>query len=312
MKLSKCKQALADLIYANGGWVDVADCATQDKDGWVCSYEGKPTRCGDSWKDNGDCLYKYGFDSGEKIQNWHQCVLSREEYYQAYPKADAYGWIEWKGVAKSPVGKGVAVDVKMKNGTQHFGQPIDDECWGDHWGDAGIAAYRLHKTDVKPALCESVTRGIPEPESIDGLCAKVTEENKHQHVDAKPTIEQLAQDYRNAKDHADRLQKEADDAAKEADVKFGDLELLMESLGFSVIYVGYKQKNELLITDWRDLKVGDEIRCIGDWQDEETHGLIFKVDRVEESSYKYDLAVRVVLDDGSGAWGKDFEFIRRP
>lgn len=88
MKLSKSKLALAKVINENGGWIGVADCATQDKDEWVCFYEGKPTRRGESWRDNGDCLYKYGFYGGDKIQNWHQCVLSREEYYQAYPKAD--------------------------------------------------------------------------------------------------------------------------------------------------------------------------------------------------------------------------------
>lgn len=49
------------------------------------------------------------------------------------------------------------------------------------------------------------------------MCAKVTEENKHQHVDAKPTIEQLAKDYSNAKGHAERLQKEAGEAAVKAE-----------------------------------------------------------------------------------------------
>ena len=39
--------------------------------------------------------------------------------------------------------------------------------------------------DAKPRLCESVMRSIPEPE-------------------AKPTIEQLAADYRNAKGYAER------------------------------------------------------------------------------------------------------------
>ncbi|MGL5396578.1 MAG: hypothetical protein ACRDBQ_15130 [Shewanella sp.] len=73
-----------------------------------------------------------------------------------------------------------------------------------------------------------------------------------------------------------------------------------------------KQESELVITDWRDLRVGDVIRCVGDWQDEETHGMIFSVDKIESPEYQYELAIRVVLEDGSGAWGKDFEFIRRP
>lgn len=54
-------------------------------------------------------------------------------------------WIEWGGVAKSPVEDGVAVDVKMKNGSEHYGQLISDECWSDKWGDASVVAYRISK-----------------------------------------------------------------------------------------------------------------------------------------------------------------------
>lgn len=224
MKLSKSKLALAKVINENGGWVDGAKYSSQDKDGnSVCFYSNskpkKPLRGELKWRSPKGTGYMSDCDinASSLIINWHQTILSREEYYQAYPKADADGLVEWNGVAKSPVGEGVAVDVKMKNGTQHFGQLIDDECCGDHLGDASIIAYRPHKLGVRPEFCESVMRSIPEPESIDGLCAKVTEENKHQHVDAKPTIEQLAHDYRNAKDYALRLQKDAGEAAVKAE-----------------------------------------------------------------------------------------------
>lgn len=221
MKLSKSKLALAKVINENGEWVDSADCATQDKDGWVCSYNGKPTRCGDSWKDNGDCLYRYGFDSGEKIQNWHQCVLSREEYYQAYPKADADGWIEWKGVGAQPCKSGVA---KLANGNViEFGGGVV-RSWANYGGGYDIVAYRPSNQYVKPEFCESVTLSVSEsrnheklsPEAVDGakvaLMSEIIEESTR-----NPTIEQLAQDYRNAKYYAVRLQKEAGEAAVKAE-----------------------------------------------------------------------------------------------
>ena len=205
MKLSKSKLALAKVINENGGWVDGAKFSSQDKDGnEVCFYSNskpiKPLVGMSRWRSpiGTGHMGDYSIASNTLLKNWHQTCISREEYYQAYPKADADGWIEWNGVAKSPVGKGVAVDVKMKNGTQHFGQLIDDECWGDHWGDASIIAYRPHKPGVKPEFCESVMRSIPEPE-------------------AKQTIEQLAHDYRNAKDYALRLQKDAREAAVKAE-----------------------------------------------------------------------------------------------
>lgn len=346
MKLSKSKLALAKVINENGGWMGVADCATQDKDEWVCFYEGKPTRRGESWRDNGDCIYKYGFDSGEKIKNWHQCVLSREEYYQAYPKAGADGWIEWSGVAKSPVSKGVAVDVKMKNGTQHFGQLIDDECWGDHWGDASIIAYRLHKQGakydtgdgeqnpvVKPEFCESVTRSIPEPDADDAesRLAKalelVKEAAPHLLTDKykfngdeimgvrKPTIEQLAHDYRNAKDYADRLQQEADAAQADAEAK---LAAYVAAAGSAVgLVLGVEEsapEPELVITDWRDLREGDIIEYV-DGDVEDKIGMSGPVVEFAEDASD-GLFVQLKCDNGPNkgrlGWPTKWRFIRRP
>lgn len=69
--------------------------------------------------------------------------------------------------------------------------------------------------DAKPRFCESVMRSIPEPE-------------------AKPTIEQLAADYRNLLDFAQRKQQEADDAKADADEKLRVLEIAGEALGLLV------------------------------------------------------------------------------
>jgi hypothetical protein len=87
MTLSKSKQALADAIHASGkGWPDGADSAVQDKDMWICIYEGKPTRHGEAWQDDGNCIYKLGFAHDKLLPNWHQTVLSRDEYFSAYPE----------------------------------------------------------------------------------------------------------------------------------------------------------------------------------------------------------------------------------
>ena len=246
MKLSKSKLALAKVINENGGWVDdSANWAAQPKheggDVMFSTGENKPYRehsCDwftfdgvGSWL---DCSVHYN----KVLPNWHQCVLSRGEYYQAYPKADADGWIEWNG-GDCPVGAELVVDVNYRDGGN---TPTTVKAGSQRWNHSGlcgdIISYRMRRPAVDAEFCESVTRSIPEPndfelecdpslvklsngrigsESIDELCAKVTEENKHQHIDAKPTIEHLAQDYRNAKDHADRLQKEAGEAAVKAE-----------------------------------------------------------------------------------------------
>lgn len=221
MKLGKCKQALADLINSNGGWVDgEAIFAAMDGNGDLFGYSGRP-----QWTVSRGHWYGHTltcwFFSPVVMKNHHQTILSREEYYHAYPKADADGWIDHNGKS-NPVGEMDVVDVLFGNGRTSMSKCAGE--WNWSWGGKSSASgfiiekYRPHKPEVKPEFCESVTRSIPEPESIDGLCAKATEENKHQHVDAKPTIEQLAQDYRNAKDHADSLQKDAGEAAVKAEL----------------------------------------------------------------------------------------------
>ena len=218
MKLGKCKQALADLINANGGWVDgEAIFAAMDGNGDLFGYSGRP-----QWTVSHGHWYGHTltcwFFSPIVINNHHQTILSREEYYHAYPKADADGWIEVTQ-GGCPVDENDVIQVRFRDddGSGMTPDVASNYIWDFDGSDIDVVAYRLHKPEVKHEFCESVTRSIPEPESIDGLCANVTEENKHQHVDAKPTIEQLAHDYRNAKDYALRLQKDAGEAAVKAE-----------------------------------------------------------------------------------------------
>lgn len=200
MKPSKSKLALAKVINENGGWPERALWAVQDN--YIAFFlGGKPEyKSGDRcWYSNcldGACVGTIARD--EKVTNWHQCVLSREEYYQAYPKADDDGWVEWNG-GECPVSGDDIVDVAYSTyGAKLFSAAANSLRWNKRGLGGDIIAYRLHKPEVKPEFCESVMRSIPEPE-------------------AKQTIEQLAQDYRNAKGHAERLQKEAGEAAVKAE-----------------------------------------------------------------------------------------------
>ena len=138
----------------------------------------------------------------------------------------------------------------------------------------------------KPEFCESVMRSIPEPI-------------------AKPTIEQLAADYRNAKDYAERKQQEADDAKADAEVKLKALELAGEALGLLVSPITAKQEPELVITDWRDLQAGDVISVSGKWWEPDSEYT------VDENDGSRDAPIRV-----GGYWALigecSFKFIRRP
>lgn len=293
MKLGKSKLALAKVINENGGWPQDSEWAVQNGDHGRISFSiNKPVRHDSkSWMAKGGFNFK--IEVCKPLKNWHQTCLSREEYYQAYPKDYADGWIEWNGGMKSPVESGVHVDVKTKDGNEHYDQLLCDACWNDNWGDATIIAYRLHKPEVKPEFCESVTRSIPEQE-------------------AKPTIEKLAQDYRNKLDFAKRKQQEADEAKAAADAALGELERAGEALGLLIGIANPDREPELAITDWRDLQVNDVI-FVGEHDGYESGEYV--VVWLEDSDYDGDFAVIVVGIDGIERCmdtAMEWRFVSRP
>ena len=92
-KPKPAKQALADAINQNGGWVEGGEFAAQDKDGeegcaiWFYSG-GRPYKHDDFWypSDNGEAIYGKHISCDTPFVNWHQTVLSRDEYFTAYPE----------------------------------------------------------------------------------------------------------------------------------------------------------------------------------------------------------------------------------
>lgn len=275
MKLSKSKLDLAKVINENGGWVYGANFSSQDYDGWVHHFRAKPTiDSGSEVWNHGGCIGKGHFKVG-KIKNWHQTILSSEEYYQAYPKVDADGWIEWKG-GECPVGKNERVDYKLLSGSVvTIGEIAGYLKWSHEFSTANIIAYRPHKPEVKPEFCESVMRSIPEPE-VDDVELRLAKDLELVNASAhrllsdkykfngdevmgerKPTIEQMARDYRNKLDYANRKQQEADDAKSDADAALGELERAGDALGLLIGIA--KSEPGLEITKRHQLKLGDVI-----------------------------------------------------
>ena len=141
--------------------------------------------------------------------------------------------------------------------------------------------------DAKPEFCESVMRYIPEPE-------------------AKPTIEQLAADYRNKLDYANRKQNEADKANMESDAALSQLEDAIAAIGFVITpLVAPEKEPELVIT----VKVGDEVECVKpNVKPSKYRGMIGTVLEVDDSTTPY-------LVDFKGEdriWCHEVKFIRRP
>lgn len=319
MKISNSKKHLAKIIHENGGWRDGADTCSCDNDGYVNFFVGKPARNGVSWIDNGDCEYVGGIVTPkyEKIKNWHQTILSRDEYFHLYPAPDADGWIEWLS-DEMPVEKGTIIDVKYSDGDELHGAPCgvytnymeskngenaSAEAFGSGDGSyVHIVAYRLHKPE------QSKSTAVGDDET--NLAAK--EELEALELEpAKPTIEQLAADYRNAKDYAERKQEEADTAKADVEAKLKALELACEALGLIVSPITEKQEPVLEIADWRDLRVGDVIEYV-DGRNEDRIGMVGRVDSFDRLNAGTDRHVRIVSDSGQVGWPTKWRFIRRP
>ena len=290
MKLGKCKQALADLINSNGGWVDCeAIFAAMDGNGDLFGYSGKP-----QWTVSHGHWYGHTltcwFSSPVVMKNHHQTILSREEYYHAYPKADADGWIEHDGKHEpAVVTSGLTLWCRWSDGLEqsHEANMVD---WIDD-SDVRIIAYRLHKPEIATSAREP--KPVPVPE-------------------AKPTIEHLAQDYRNKLDFAKRKQQEADDAKAEADAALVELERAGEALGLLIGIAKPDREPELVITDWRDLQVNDVV-FVGECDGYESGEYV--VVWLEDSDYDGDYAVIVVGIDGIERCmdtAMEWRFIRRP
>ena len=283
MKISKCKKELARIISEHGGWRD-GEFAAQDGDGGVGGYGVKP-----EW----DSLAKYwwGEAFGEwfvanKIKNHHQTVLSREEYFHLYPAQDADGWIGWSG-GECPVEDDAIIDIRFRDGHEERG--VDADWDWEHSGGGDIIAYRLHKQEqAKSDYCESVTRSIPEPSD-------------------KPTIEQLASDYRNKLDYANRKQDEADKANMESDAALAQLEDAIAEIGFAITpLVAPEKEPELVIA----VQVGDEVECVeSNIKRNKYNGMVGRLHRIDES----DTSTPYLVDFGGYAkiWCHEVKFISR-
>lgn len=292
MKISKSKQELARIISENGGWRD-GEFYVMCGDGKTLNSTSKPYY---DEKHGWCCQGGFGdnrFVSGIVAKNWCHTILSRAEYLHLYPAPDADGWIEFDGAERPSGYFNKMIDVKLQDGRE-----LTDSSGRFEWdtdGQSRIIAYRPHKPE--PEFCESVMRSIPNPE-------------------AKPTIEQLAADYREAKDCADRKQQEADAAKADADAKLKSLDLAGEALGLLVSPITAKQEPELAITDWRYLRVGDEVECLsvnnhGAKYADERIGSVGRVIAAEEPGLSGQ-AVKVEFDGGECYWISEWRFISRP
>lgn len=275
--ISKSKRQLAQLLIEAGvkQFQEGANWAAQDADDKTAyMHREKPNRPAGwshfSWMTT---IPGSGTQLQTLIPNWHQTVLSRDEFDQivAETAPDADGWIKCSG-DKLPVPYGTMIDVKYSDGDELHGAKcgvctysltsIRGECASAESFEKGddfvhIISYRLHKPD--PA--KSTTVGD------DYANLAVKEELEALELTPTPTIDQLLQDWRNADDCAKRKQAEADEAAAMRDERWQAVQDRAGEMGVTISPCGAKQEADpgpdLVITDISELLEGDLI-WVGD------------------------------------------------
>lgn len=137
----------------------------------------------------------------------------------------------------------------------------------------------------------------------------VAEPAPEPEAEVKPTIEQLAADYRNRKDYADRKQQEADAAKAAAETKLVELVAAGKAHGLVLSVAAHGPEPERVITDWRDLQVGDEVEA-------KCHGGVLTgfITEMEPNDYDGGRPFRFQPVGYSPRWCTSpvFRFIRRP
>lgn len=275
MKISKSKQELARIISENGGRIDTAGFAAQDQNAVVTFFVDKPWRCDAVWEcENFEAVGGFGVTE-EALKNWHQTIVSRDEYFHLYPAPN-----------NSKIWEHVLATPHHGYKTSDNGAIEDD----DGWDNLGSSVVRdLKFSDGRINTGDFGSRQAP-------------------------TIEQLAADYRNAKDYADRKQGEADAAKADADAKLAELVAAGKAHGLvlSVAEQELELEPELVITDWRDLRVGDIVWWSGDSRFSSGE---YQVYDLEE--YEHNGSCAILLDvGGCKQWidheDEEWRFIRRP
>lgn len=167
-KLKPAKQALADAIHQNGGWRSGANWACQHGLNRMVVFSASglaPTRnaargmaC---W--NSGAIFFGGFQFDRKLPNWHQCILSRDEYFTAYPE-QVKVWVKNETKHKVGVEMESESEVTIKVSDWHKNgelPPVGEVCeahidYPPQWVETEIVA---HKDGFAIGWCKSVMKG---------------------------------------------------------------------------------------------------------------------------------------------------------
>lgn len=197
-------------------------------------------------------------------------------------------------------------------GVGGYGEKPVWSLWDKYWRNEAFGEWFVankiknhHQTVLSRAEYSHLYPEHTETECKD--CVKPTDPAKADDP-SKPTIEQLAADYRNKLDYANRKQDEADKANMESDAALAQLEDAIAEIGFSITPLGAPEKEPEMVIS---AQVGDEVECVeSNIKRDKYNGMVGRLRTIDES----DTSTPYLVDFGGEAkiWCHKVKFIRRP
>lgn len=305
MATPKKKHLIELMIEAGVKWPDGAEYAAQDKDSWLAFYTRKP--CMESGKVTWSSYGGYVANSLKKLdslcRNWHQTIVTREQYAEALadvpmtPAAQLEGkpgnewvpveWGDWK------VGDMVRFDGFTNELHNHWSFEVGNEyaigrqrapISGKGEQPSCNHGFSFSRRKKPAAQLYSGVAGVMPSESIESLLAEIkAKREKHDALAAK----------------ADALALEISCIEQQINDKLNEYGFAMSQIAAA------SEPGQPVITDWRDLRIGDVVECV-DYESDKK-GVIVGIDREDE-----DQPIKVNRYMSGIAWPFSWHFIRRP
>ncbi|MGL4467955.1 MAG: hypothetical protein ACRCUK_10750 [Plesiomonas shigelloides] len=262
-------------------WPDGAEFAALDRDDVYINFfqNGALPYDDEAWI--GKRLVNSSVNVGAARIDWRNSLITREQF------ESVDGWVRHTGNSMPDEADEKRIDYMMRSGVSWDYCTANNLDWDSSCHADDIIKWRYSKqskeTDMQPE--------VPKQPSIDELYSQY----KTQHGIVEAAKKTLADEM----EAEDKLLEQI----KAWNIEHGfDVRLLDES----------EENSELVITDWRDLRIRDVIWWSGDSNHSEGE---YRVFALEISSYESDHPI-CVGDDDDNEWidisSEKWKFIRRP
>ena len=244
MATPKKKQLIELMIEAGVKWPDGAEYAAQDKDEWLAFYTRKP------YKEDGRVTWSsnrcYVEQSMQKLdllcRNWHQTIVTREQYAEAVAAANASG--KTNQVRESE-------DVPAVDAVEWHNPPSIEQLTADYYAKAAEADRLQSVADESLKAADDALLALEKAGELIGLVISIDTKPKQVGQPVEPEQPAIT-DWRDL--------RAGDVIWWEGDAKIFSGEYTVESIeradytGDCVIFLSSKEWVDVSCQEWRFIR----------------------------------------------------------